>query len=291
MFGFSKAFAGIDISARAIRAVRIKNGALEGYAQIPLPEGLLQSSYIKENIRDVKGFQEVAGRLLGAVGVQKGDIGLSIPDQVVKVSFMELKDVPSKKKEIVKFIKWKSKKFLPYDAENAKIDYQLFGDSVMAVIIKDEVINNYEDAFALMGFRASFISTPSLNLFNLFFPMFGDNRNFAFISILENSLSVIIVRDGVMDFHRSTECGFMDERLMQEINSSIMFYMSENRDASIGRAFLYAGKQDCHHLPAQLTDIAGMEVVPLRISTMLKGPSGLDIEEYGPAVAAALGGR
>ena len=34
-----------------------------------------------------------------------------------------------------------------------------------------------------------------------------------------------------------------------------------------------------------------MDIVPILISDMVTGPRGMDIETYGPAVAAALGSR
>ena len=294
MFGFSKTVSGIDVGTKFLRAVRIKKGntlSLTGYAERPLPEGVLLPSYTKENILDMKRFQDIAALTVEAAGVQRGDISLSIPDQVVRVSMVELKDVAAKRSDILKFIRWKSKRFLPYDPENAKIDYQLFGNAAMTVFVKGDVVSNYEEAFCSLSFKPGFVSTPSINLFNLFSHRFGDMKDFTFISVLEDSFAVIIVRNGEVGFYRSTEVGYADERLIQEINSSILFYLSENPDVILKKAYLFAGTGDREFVETHLSDATGLDMIPLLISNIVTGPKGLDIEPYGPAVAAALGNK
>lgn len=292
MFGFSKRYSGIEIGTKALRAVRVRRGktlVLEGHGEKPLPEGILHPSYTKENISDMKGFREVLQLTLGTAGIMRGDISLSIPDQVVKVSFIDLKGVPPKREEILKFIRWKSKKLLPYDPEAAKIDYNLLGNMAMTVFIKGDVASNYEEALSSLSFRPRFVSTPSLNLFNLFSQRFGDLKDFAFVSVLEDSFSVIIVKDGVIDFHRSKDVGFTDERLMQEITSSVLFYTSEHQDVNLRKVFLHVGMGENDLLSAHLSESTGMDVETLMLAKMMDGPKGLDIEPYAPAVAAALG--
>lgn len=293
MFGFSKTVSGVDVGTKVLRAVRIKKGAalsLTGYAERHLPEGVLLPSYTKENILEMKRFQDIAALTVGDAGMQRGVISLSIPDQVVRVSIVELKDVAAKRSDILKFIRWKSKRFLPYDPENAKIDYHLFGNSAMTVFVKDDVVSNYEEAFCSLSFKPGFVSTPSINLFNLFSQRFGNMNDFTFISVLEDSFAVIIVRNGEVCFYRSTEIGYADERLIQEIISSVLYYISENPDVVLKKAFLFAGTGDREFLETHLSDSTGMDIVPLLISNMITGPDGLDMEPYGPAIAAALGG-
>jgi len=191
----------------------------------------------------------------------------------------------------LKFIKWKSKRSLPYDPEVAKIDYQLMGDTAMAVFIKDDIVSNYEDALRSMSFRPKSVSTPSLNLFNLFSGKFGGHKEFALISVMEDHFAVTIVRDDYIDFYRSTDVGYGDDRLMQEINSSILFYANENPDVILKTVFLYTGTGDSKVLATHLSDSTGMKVETLRLAEIIKGPADVDVEPYGPAVAAALGSR
>lgn len=294
MFGFSKTAAGIDIGTETIRTVRIRIGktmSLEGHSEQSLPEGVLLPSYTKENILDMKRFKDVLSLTLEAAGILRGDVSLSIPDQVVRVSCIEIKNIPTKRDEILKFLKWKSKRLLPYDPEVAKIDYHLTGDSAMAVFIKGDIVADYEKALLSLSLKPSLVSTPSLNLFNLFSHRFGDLKEFAFISVLKDVLAIVIVKDGVIDFYRSTEVGYTDDRLIQEISSSILFYTSEKPDVSIKKAFLYAGIGDSDILETHLSDSTGMDIETLRLASMIKGPDGLDLEPYGPAVAAALCGK
>lgn len=293
MFGFSKTLAGLYIGARLIRAVKIKGGSgspkIDGYAEQMLPDGVLVPSYARQNIVDMKRFRDTLKLALGAAGIIRGDISVSIPEQVVKVSFMELKGVPAKRDEVLKFIKWKSKKILPYDPEVAKIDYQMFGDRAMTVFLNGDVAVNYEEALDAMSLRPGFVSIPSMNIFNLFAATLGDCKDFAFVSVMEDFFGLIIAKNGVIDFYRSTEVGYLDDRLLQEINSSILFYTAENPDVALKKFFLYAGTGDSDILRSHLADSTGMEVLTLRLSAIIKGPRGVDMEPYGPAIAAALG--
>ncbi len=293
MLGFSKTVTGIEISTGILRAVRVSVGGggrpvVDGYAEKPLSEGILLPSYAKENILDMKRFKETLQLTLGTAGAIRGDIALSIPDQVVKVSFIELKGVPQKRDEVLKFIKWKSKKSLPYDPEDAKIDYQILkgGDTAMAVFVKGDVVSNYEEALSALSFRPIVVSTPSLNLFNLFSGRFGDLRDFAFISVLEDSFAVIIVKGGNIDFHRSKDIGVNDDRLLQEIASSLLYYTSENQDATIRKIFLYAAA-DNEAVMANLHEAAGIDVEALKLAGMIDVPAGFNVEPYAAAIGAA----
>ena len=298
MFGFSKTFSGLYIGAKVIRAVKGRMGtgrqlapAISGYAEQALPEGVLLPSYARQNIAEMKKFKDILRLTLGTAGIMKGDISVSIPEQVVKVSFLELKGVSAKREEVLKFIKWRAKKFLPYDPESAKIDYQVFGDRALAVFINGVVVADYEEALNDLSLRPGFVSIPSMNLFNLFAARFGDYKEFALISVMEDFFALMVIRNGAIDFYRSTEVGYLDDRLLQEINSSILFYTAENPDVAIKKVFLYAGTGDSDILATHLSDSTGMEVETMKLSEAVRGPGGVDIEPYGPAIAAAVGSK
>lgn len=298
MFGFSKTFSGLYIGAKVIRAVkgRMETGGqpapvIAGYAEQELPEGILLPSYARQNITDMKKFKDILRLALGTAGIMKGEISVSIPEQIVKVSFLELKGVSAKREEVLKFIKWKAKKFLPYDPESAKIDYQVFGDRAMAVFINNAVVADYEAALNDLSLSPGFLSIPSMNLFNLFVARFGDYKEFAMISVMEDFFALMVVRNGTIDFYRSTEVGYLDDRLLQEINSSILFYTAENPDVAIKKVFLYTGTGDSDILTTHLSDSTGMEVETMKLSETVKGQRGMDIEPYGPAIAAAIGSK
>lgn len=294
MFGFSKTSSGLYIGAKTLRAVKVRGGtgrllpAIEGYSEQALPEGVLLPSHVRQNIADMKRFKDILQLTLATAGIVRGDISFSIPEQVVKVSFVELKGVPAKREEVLKFIKWKAKKFLPYDPETAKADYQVFGDRAMAVFVNGDVIRDYEEALNDLSLRPGFVSVPSINLFNLFTARFEDYKEFALISIMEDFFALMMIRNGAIDFYRSTEVGYLNDRLLQEINSSILFYTTENPDVPIKKLFLYIGAGDGDILANHISDSAGMDVKTLGLSAVIRVPKGMDIEPYGPAIAAAL---
>lgn len=295
MFGFSKRVIGIDIGTSALRVACIRveppgRPVVDGYAEKALPEGILHPSYMKENILDMKKFAEALRHTLSAAGAGRAAIALSIPDQVVKVSFMDLKGVPRKRDDILNFIKWKSRRFLPYDPETAKIDYQMMGegDIAMTVFVNAAVVSNYEEALRGLSLRARTVSTPSMSLYNLFSGRFGNLRQFAFISAGEDSFAVMIIKGGVLDFFRTTDTGLSDERLMQEIASTILFYVSENQDAGIEKIFLHSASAENEALKPGLSEAIGHDINSLKLSEAVEVPKGLYLESYCAAVGAAL---
>ena len=295
MFGFSKTVIGIDVGACFLRAVKVRfersgRPVVDGYAEKALPEDILHLSYTKENILDMKRFKELLRLTLDTAGAGESGLALSIPDQVVKVSFIDLKGVPRKRDDVLNFIKWKSKKFLPYDPETAKIDYQMMGngDIAMAVFVNAVVVADYEEALRGLSLRPRVISTPSMSLYNLFSTRFGDSKEFAFISVRDDSFAVIIMKGGVLDFYRSTDTGLSDERLMQEIASTIMFYLSENQDANIGKIFLHSVSAEDEGLRVGLSEATGLDIESLKLAETVDFQKGVHIEPYCAAVGVTL---
>jgi len=130
MMMFGKNFKrGIDISPQGIRWVELKaegDSFVSSDARfVEVPEGLIGPSFAKENISDKDMLRSLILEAIPA-GKRSGEIGLSIPDHLVKISSVEFEDLPAKKSEVERLISWRMKKSLPLSPEKMKAIIQAF---------------------------------------------------------------------------------------------------------------------------------------------------------------------
>ena len=123
---------GIDVSEDGLRWVELdsKDGdaAISGSAFEPMPTGTVEPNFAKENIKDREAFKKHLLKLIPE-GKRRGDIALSLPDQLVRIVIVDFDELPQIRKEAEKLILWRIKKMLPISTEETHIDYFIAGEN------------------------------------------------------------------------------------------------------------------------------------------------------------------
>jgi len=167
---------GIDVSESGLRWVELDgrggDAVVSDSAFEPMPAGTVEPSFAKENIKDRDLFKK---HLLKAIpqGKRRGDIALSLPDQLVRIIIVDFDELPQIRKEAEKLILWRIKRQLPISTEEAHIDYCITergGDKtqVVAAVASKKVIREYEDSLREIGLRPVLVDIASLNNLSLF---------------------------------------------------------------------------------------------------------------------------
>jgi type IV pilus assembly protein PilM len=156
----------VEVRAEGVVAARAEDAAalLVAVAGVDVAEGSVVPGLKAGNIVDKaavaaalrKALDEVAGR-----GEQRGkrlrDVTLVIPDSAVRVLFLDFDQLPTKAPEALAVVRFRLKKLLPFDADEAMVSYQVMssdkaGVKLLALAMPKDVLDEYEGAVLAAGY-------------------------------------------------------------------------------------------------------------------------------------------
>ena len=132
---------------------------------------------------------------------------LVIPDTAVRVLLLEFDALPTKLSEALPIVRFRLKKLLPFDADDAMVTFQIMSHTrglvrVLAVAIPRDVLTEYETAAREAGFEPGAVLPSTVaSLASV------DDSGGPVLLVNANGLGVTtaIVRNGVLLLHRSID--------------------------------------------------------------------------------------
>lgn len=254
-YTFQKILTGIEISETAVNVAQIeKAGSLWRLIQsktVPFPEGTIKLSYKKNNVLDANQFCEtIKEALQGGMG-KVSSVGLSIPNDIVKVSIKKYDGLPDSDSETERMIAWSTEKSLHFPEKSTKIAYELIEENdekekwmLVAIGIRD-VIKEYELSLKELKLIPKIIRPSGINQFNFFskdLPVTGIN---AFLGLYENYFTFLVFEDAKLKFFHGTKKGFSDLYFFKDIDMTMQHFMNAHPDAEVEN--LYVGSQVAFH--------------------------------------------
>jgi len=149
---------------------------LEAVARVPLADSVVIPH---THVADAEGngaVGAVIGRaaLVSAVRTaleqvsQRGhDVTLVVPDAAMRVLLLDFDELPAKAAEALPVVRFRLKKLLPFDADNAAVSYQVMASSrgvvqVLAVAMPRVVLEEYESMVREAGFEPGAVLPSTL---------------------------------------------------------------------------------------------------------------------------------
>jgi len=190
-----------EISAAGIAMSRTKPPATVQFQ--PLEPGALSPSPVKENVLDADAFAEAVRKLVpSASNRRRRAAALILPDQAVRIAILDFETLPEKEEERQSLIRFRMRKTLPFDIDEAGGSYHVQpGNKVIVAVAPVEIISRYEAPFRAANLHPGFVTCGSMALLELL-PVAG--------SVLAahqgaGSLSLLGLRDGVLTLARTLE--------------------------------------------------------------------------------------
>jgi len=226
-----------EVRAEGVVAARAEDASavLSAVARVPLAEGIvvprLSQSDAGVTVASPEGNSAatgivagvgggVAGRAamvnavrsaLDAVVLRTRDVTLVVPDAAVRVLLLDFDELPAKPAEALPVVRFRLKKLLPFDADDAAVSYQVMASSrgaiqVLAVAMPREVQTDYESVVREAGFEPGAILPSTLaalaGLEEGEMPMLVVNAG-------REGVTTAIVKAGVVLLHRTVDLGAM----------------------------------------------------------------------------------
>ena len=153
-------------AARVIAARAADKGTLEVFTVRRLNPGTVVPSLNACNIADVPGLRSAIQGALTGLGAGARDITVILPDAAVRVLLLEFDDLPAKALERDSVIRFRLKKSLPFDVEQAALSCDVRRANgtvhVIAAVSPRAVIEEYETAFRDAGYLPGILLPSSL---------------------------------------------------------------------------------------------------------------------------------
>jgi len=313
-FGFGNS-AGLEVSQGALRAVGLKKSkgglTLERHGEVVLPAGLLMDSFTEPNITDMPAFVDSLKRLMSDVRHRGKNVCVAVPDYVARVSVLDFESYQSKKDETERMIRWRLKKIIPFDLDQAELRYQYLGrfsvkdkqqHRFLVSIIKSEIMAQYETAFNEARLRPLSIAISSFAIWNLYHDQVlsgdGNTGDFAMMNIFGGRMTVMVFNKGLLHFFRFKDLGKLETQagqerslnipaVLRELTASLTFYRENYADSPVGRVYISGDFEGLEGLAEEVGRNLPLSASLLDLGKVVQGgPGGLALSA---ACGAAIG--
>jgi type IV pilus assembly protein PilM len=190
-----------EVRAEGVVAARAEDacGLLSAVSRAPLAEDAPNRSAIVSALR----------KALEAVSLRTRDITLIVPDAAVRVLLLDFDTLPTKLAEALPVVRFRLKKLLPFDADDAAVSYQVMSTAkdsvhVLAVAMPREVLLDYEGMVREAGFEPGAILPSTLAALAGLLESTGPTL---IVNAGHEAITTAIVKNGILLLHRTVDLG------------------------------------------------------------------------------------
>jgi type IV pilus assembly protein PilM len=206
----------VEVRAEGVIAARAEDATavLTAVSMANLAEGALTPGLKVGNIGDkaavVAAVRKALDGVAGTGRERSRDVTLVVPDAAVRVLFLDFDQLPSKAGEALPVVRFRLKKLLPFDADEAMVSYQLMGlvkgslIKMVAVAMPKDVLAEYEGAVMAAGYLPGAVLPSTLAA------LAGLDETDApqlVVNAGPRGVTTAIVNAGVLLLHRSVDMG------------------------------------------------------------------------------------
>ncbi|MBI1749897.1 MAG: pilus assembly protein PilM [Acidobacteria bacterium] len=203
---------------------------LDGFAVEPLAAGTISVSPVEPNVVHAEGVRAALERALNKVHARGKEVALLLPDQVVRVFILHFDTFPKRADEAEPLLRWRLKKSVPFDVEEATVSYmtqpaQGGGVDVVAGIARRKIVRQYEEIVEAAGLTPGVVLGSTLATL----PLLDGERPTLLARVTSRTLTTVITRGELLCVYRCTElpaeaAALEPAALLEEIYPGMAFY-------------------------------------------------------------------
>jgi type IV pilus assembly protein PilM len=201
-----------EIMPQGVVAARSVDAAspLSAVAKVALAEGAVVPSLKPGNVVDRVAVTAAIRAALEQIGersnARDANLTLVIPDSAVRVLLLDFEALPSREAEALPLVRFRLKKLLPFDSDEAMVTYQTMSTSkgvvrLLAVAIPRDVLSEYETVAREAGFEPGCVLPSTLACL----AAVDDSEPALLVNANSLGVTAAIVRGGVLLLHRSVD--------------------------------------------------------------------------------------
>ena len=204
----------VEVRPEGVVAARAEDAAaaLTAVAKASLAEGALAPGLKVGNIVDktavVAAVRKALDGVAGTGRERSRDVTLVVPDSAVRVLFLDFDQLPSKAAEALPVVRFRLKKLLPFDVDEAMVSYQVMSNvkgliKMVAVAMPKDVLDEYEKVVVAAGYLPGAVLPSTLAA------LAGLDETSETAELVVNAgpgaVTTAIVQAGVLMLHRSVD--------------------------------------------------------------------------------------
>jgi type IV pilus assembly protein PilM len=197
----------LEITPERVAAARFgRTGALDGYAVETLTQGAIVPSAVESNIGNPAAVKLAVSNACARLEAKDEDVALILPDPVIRVFVQHFDEFPRSAQEAEPMLRWKLKKSVPFEVDETLISYMRQspredGVDIVTALARLRIVREYEALAEAVELRPGVVLSSSLAAITLL----DDQKPTLLARVSENSLTTVIVREGVLCGYRCTE--------------------------------------------------------------------------------------
>jgi hypothetical protein len=288
-----------------LRVKRRRRGkpVVEAVASAPLegmPRSIFQSSTVSDGELDTR-LRELFER----TGTRPGRVSLVLPDNLAKISLIQLPERPGSRRQLEELVRAKMRRAVPFRLDDAALSYEVVpggGRSVgiLVVLVRRNLVERIEGAFERLGARVGLVDITTPNLLNLCRDRFrsasGEEDDSALLNCTPNYFSLLIVREGRLIFYRCKTYALEEGApgpngaFMREMANSFSYYREKLEGRAIRRLLVRSTSPLADDFAGRLRELGVGSVEPIEALDGLELGEGVRVEpELAARMTAAVG--
>lgn len=199
----------VEIRPEGVVAARSDDAQalVSAVAYAVLAEGLVVPGLKEGNLAGRAEIVAAVRKTLEAVALKERQTTVVVPDAAVRVLLLDFDALPAKPAEALPIVRFRLKKMLPFDAEDAVVSYQVMSTQrgmvrVLAVAVPKEVLAEYESVVREAGFEPGAVLPSTLAACAGLAEM---EAAALLVNAGETSITTAIVQGAVMLLHRTVD--------------------------------------------------------------------------------------
>jgi type IV pilus assembly protein PilM len=236
-----------------------------------LPPGSVTPGLKTPNLPATPAVVAALEKALSDVGARERSLTVVIPDAAVRVLLLDFDSLPSRPQEALPIVRFRLRKLVPFEVENAVISYQVMqqtSSQVRAVvaIIPGDVLSEYEAAIRRAGYEPGVVLPSTIAAAAAIAP----DRTALLVSHNGETLTTAITHQNELLLHRTLEMPPSPAQQTEELLQSVSVAMAYFEDTLTSRpeTIYYVGPGNARELERLLADdsIHVRELVPAAVS-------------------------
>lgn len=203
----------IEIGAEGVAAARAEDASalLMAVARGKLAAGAVLPGLKAGNVEDraavVAAVRSALDGVVSRTGERGRDVTVVVPDGAARVLLLDFDSLPSKLAEALPVVRFRLKKLLPFDSDDAAVSYQVMssaksGMQVLVVAMPREVLAEYEGVVTAAGYLPGAVLPSTLAA------LAGLEESESGVLVVNAGLGQVttaIVKGGVLLLHRTMD--------------------------------------------------------------------------------------
>jgi len=241
-----------------------------------LAPGAVVPDLMEPNLRDGGALRTAIESALGSVRGRSHDVIAILPDTSVRVVLLDFETLPTKPEEAEAVVRFRLKKSLPFDPDNARISYhaQTTGKAVrvVAAVVLKTVLEEYESAFRDAGYSPGMVMPSMLAALGAA----DADQPTLVVKVDARTIGIAILDQEQMLLFRTLEnvrgVTITGDQLAEEVYPSVVFFQ-DTYNLNIERVYV-AGLPDTGMAAAALKSQSGAQVEELITASQIGSTTG-----------------